>query len=178
MSYESYPLPDAAQFYDNTDQLVDPTARTSMGKGYIVTKARYTTLLKQFDFDSEVIASEKYLLEAFLKARKVGAEGFLWRNRDEAYGENAWQAHHVYIAGEIVHPATPTGHSYICTVPGTSAAAAPTFPTTANATVAESEGPTWKENTYLVRVREGGVKFTRLHFSRWKASIPLEEMPA
>ncbi len=179
MSYEDYPLPDAAQFFGNSDQLIDPTRRTTMGKGYVKTRAGAFRDTKVFDFDTELTPTEKITFEKFLKARKVGSVPFYWRNRDESYGDNTWQANHVYTADDIIHPVTPNGHSYICTVGGTSGATAPTFPATKNATVTDGETPTtvtWKENTYLVRVREGGVKFTRINHQKFKASVPLEEM--
>lgn len=61
-----------------------------------------------------------------------------------------WKAGTFYNVGEVVTPSTPfggNGHTYRCTVAGTSANAQPAFPTTEGGTVVEAGGPTWQEDT-------------------------------
>lgn len=55
----------------------------------------------------------------------------------------SWAVSTAYVVGQIVKPATPNGCLYLCEVSGTSAASAPTWPTTQGLTVVESAGPTW-----------------------------------
>jgi hypothetical protein len=67
-----------------------------------------------------------------------------------------WLPATAYYVGEVVTPATPTGgngHTYICTVAGTSGANQPAFPTVAGATVTDGAAPTqvtWKEQTAIM----------------------------
>lgn len=61
-----------------------------------------------------------------------------------------WKPTTPYQVGEVVTPSTPfggNGHSYRCTVPGSSGAAQPAFPITEGGVVAEPGGPTWQETT-------------------------------
>ena len=60
-------------------------------------------------------------------------------------GLDIWVTITVYTEGDIVIPITANGHSYICTVGGTSDVAEPTFPTTPGETVSDAT-VTWTEN--------------------------------
>jgi hypothetical protein len=58
----------------------------------------------------------------------------------------AWKPQQVYAAGAYVQPVPPNGHTYACTVAGTSGATQPAFPTADKATVADGS-VTWTEQT-------------------------------
>ncbi len=64
----------------------------------------------------------------------------------EAIDAPAWAASTAYSLGAAVRPATRNGFCYEATVAGTSAASAPTFPTTAGNTVVDG-GVTWTART-------------------------------
>lgn len=60
-----------------------------------------------------------------------------------ASSATAWAASTVYNVGDIRRPATANGYIYQCIVAGTSAAAAPTWPTTTDGTVTDGT-VTWE----------------------------------
>lgn len=78
------------------------------------------------------------------------ASGQLYPLSMRPFGD-PWAPGVFYNVGEVVTPSTPfggNGHSYSCTVAGTSGIAQPAFPITEGGTVAEGgPGPTWQENT-------------------------------
>jgi prepilin-type N-terminal cleavage/methylation domain-containing protein len=57
---------------------------------------------------------------------------------------NVWKSATAYAVNDIVVPYYNNGHYYQCTTAGTSGTQ-PTWPLTANGTVTETGGPTWKE---------------------------------
>ncbi len=116
---------------------------------------RYTIKAK---FASYIIAETSDLVFAFFTARKGCYEAFYLQNPEEAYRNIKWQAEHSYALNAIVRPVTANGRSYICTAAGSSGAAEPAWPTTANGTVADG-GATWRENSYLVRFKEDLANF-------------------
>ena len=61
----------------------------------------------------------------------------------------AWKPQTVYVAGAYVQPVPPNGHTYVCTVAGTSGQNQPAFPLTAGASIADGSA-TWAEKTATV----------------------------
>jgi hypothetical protein len=149
MSYENFPTTKWSYslikipFFDTTIIGYGNKVEQRIGN---VSLPRYKFKAKFKRFTDEMADN----IMAFFEARKGSLEAFYLQNPEEAYRKAAWQADHVYIIGNIIHPVTINGRSYKCTVAGTSHSSAPTFPTIPNETVADNT-VTWRENTYLVR---------------------------
>ncbi len=67
-----------------------------------------------------------------------------WLNVRSGKAAPKWQSNTAYAIGQYVVPATDNGHVYVAAGAGTSGAAAPTWPTSAKATVTDS-GVVWVE---------------------------------
>lgn len=77
---------------------------------------------------------------------QIYAEG-MWmylREMSVLPGFNIWKASKAYVAGQVITPTTPNGHSYQCSTAGTSGASEPTWPTGSGDTVADGSA-VWTE---------------------------------
>jgi hypothetical protein len=74
----------------------------------------------------------------------------------------AWAAETEYAEGDRVHPVTPNGYYYRCTVAGTSSTGEPTWPTTPELTVTDG-GVTWR----CERVRDGTTPLLKFPVCDW-----------
>lgn len=88
-------------------------------------------------------------------------------NAPDAYDD--WAAATAYATGAIVTPTTRNEHYYTCTVAGTSGAAEPTWPTTADETVVDG-GVTWQESGAALWVRTWDLNRGAAEGWRWKAA--------
>ncbi len=68
----------------------------------------------------------------------------------------AWLPSTAYTSGQYCWPATPNGRLYKCTTSGTSNSSAPTWPTTAGATVSDG-GAVWTEQTAALEALTGAT---------------------
>jgi hypothetical protein len=145
----SYPTLSANPTFpiETTDD--DNIIRSDKAAGYVHKRARFTRLRRTFKFSYYTVLSDLYTILAFYKSVN-GADSFFYKDFVEAYEEElCWLPNHVYNVGDISHPVTPTGRSYICTVSGTTGGPEPSWSTTENATFSDG-GVTWKENSYTV----------------------------
>ena len=154
---------------------IDSTLRSPTEDGIKITRTRHNRITKKFSVKYDPInTTDVQLLEVF--ERLVGCSTiFYWINDAEARDTEKWTANKEYSVGYIIRPTTVNGHSYKCTIAGTShASTQPTWPTTANGTVVDNT-VTWIENIYSVRLAVP-IKYTDKSYGLWSVDIELEEV--
>lgn len=70
--------------------------------------------------------------------------------------DGQWQASTAYSLNDIIIPATPNGHIYICTTAGTTGASEPTFNTGAGSTTNDNTA-VWTEMELLLKADTGST---------------------
>lgn len=118
---------------------------------------------KEIDFDTDAVKvmlctnlytpnQETHAYKSDVTNEVVGT-GYIARGQALAskaiafFGPNtstAWAASTAYALGDVRRPTAANGHVYVCTVAGTSGAAAPAWPTASGGTVVDG-GVTWTE---------------------------------
>jgi hypothetical protein len=155
----------------------DPTLRSPKSAGLATTRSLFTRVPLTWNFSYLMLSDkDKQTLEIFERDTvKFGASYFYWRSFQEAYGADAWVTGTIYSLGQIIQPTVPNGHSYKCTIAGTSAAPEPTWPTTIYSTV-DNNLCRWMENSRLVRFAQPLAFFISRRIDCWNVDISLEEV--
>ncbi len=109
-------------------------------------------------------------IRRFFIARRGAFGAFWFTDRAESHSFPAYETSTEYSIGDIVRPATPNGHSYRCTVAGTSGTETPVWPTTEGGTVTDGE-VTWIENSYLVRFEADLIDLEFFAYLLWNLGV-------
>ena len=150
----AYPTLSEVPTYGFKQKSIDNTIRSNQEANYEVTRRRASRQRRDFDWPYEYLPDDdKYLLRAHYDVNQCDTE-FDLLSWEEAYGDNAWQANHVYTYGVVVRPTTANGRSYMCIQAGTTDAAEPApWGVVKNGNTADNT-VIWRENTYTVKYRE------------------------